>query len=219
MEQNVYVAVFNVESEGYQTLTEIKNTPIDEKSAITEAALVKVEGGKTNVLDLYDSGSHTTDDAAVGGLVGMCLGVLAGPLGVLFGAGYGAMVGMALDTADGLNEASMLEQIADKLDDGTVALIAMAYEQEEETLDKMLSKFDVVTARFDAAVVAKEVQSAREMQAELERQARLDLSKKKDEEFKKEVEDYRAEMTKKFKAFCDSIESDPNIGADQYKNK
>ena len=41
--QNVIVSLFEVESEGYQALTELKGNPGDDYSYISAAALVKKE--------------------------------------------------------------------------------------------------------------------------------------------------------------------------------
>ena len=200
MEKNVVVTVFKVESEGYQALTELKQAAEGENHFVTAAALVKKEGNTTFVLDGFDTGANTLNDTAMGGAMGMLLGVLGGPVGMLLGAGYGALIGMNLDAADSAYGASMLEQIADKLDDGTVAIVALAAEETNDALDAMMSKLDTVIARFDADVVGEEVDEAYEMQKEMARQARMKLRKdKKDkarEQLKENMEILSANFTK-----------------------
>ncbi len=195
---NVLVTLFEVESEGYQACAELKQNACAEDYFVSEAALIKKEAGGYQTLDAFDSGAHTTDDAVVGSLVGMCLGVLGGPIGVLLGAGEGALLGMAVDTMDAVNGVSMLEQIVAKLQDDEVVLIALANEESEAALDERLSKFRTVIARFDAAVVAQEVEKAREMQAELERLARIELRKQMGDEFKGKVEERRGKLKDRF---------------------
>lgn len=187
MEKNVVVAAFNVESEGYEALTELKKAAEAETYVVSAAALVKKEKDTCTVLDGFDTGVETTDDTAIGGLVGMTLGILGGPVGMLLGAGYGALVGMNVDAADALFGASMLEQIAEKLDDGMVALVALADEENEEALDKQLGGYDAVVARFDADVVEEEVDKAYEMQKEMARQARMELRKKAKEQVSEDL--------------------------------
>lgn len=123
----------------------------------------------------------------------MRVGIIGDPIGMLLGASYGAMAGMAVDSLDAIDEASMLEQIAKKLDDGT-AIVGLAIEEDESILDGKLSPFKTVTARFDAAVVALEVEAAQESEKEMERLARLDLRKQKKEDFKDKVEEKRSKM-------------------------
>ena len=86
-----------------------------------------------------------------------------------------------------------MEQIAGKLDDG-VALIALTDEDDEDVLDDKLSAYKTVIARFDAAVVAQEVDAAREMQKEMARQAKADLRKQRKEEFKGKIEEKRDKL-------------------------
>lgn len=187
IEQNVIVAVFNVESEGYQALTELKQSAASETYFVTAAALVKKEGKITTVVDGFDTGADTVNDTMIGGLVGMMLGIFGGPLGVLLGGSYGALVGATVDAGEAVFGVSMLEQIADRLDDGMVAIVALAGEESEEALDTKLAAFDTVIARFDAETVAEEVDRAYEKQYEMARQAKLDLRKERKEEIAEKI--------------------------------
>ena len=189
MENNVIVAVFKVESEGFQAFTELKQAAAGEKYLVNAAALVKKEKDTYNVLDGFDSGKNTKDDTIIGGTIGMLLGIIGGPIGMLLGGTYGALIGMSVDAGDALFGASMLEQIVAKLDDGMVAIIALASEESQDALDEKLSKFDTVIARFDAKAVSDEVNEAYEMQSELARQARMKLRKDKREDFKEGLEE------------------------------
>ena len=89
--QNVIVCLFDVESEGYQAITELRNAPGNDKSFISQAVLIKKENGALKALDSFDTGVKTSDDTAIGGLIGMCVGVLGGPIGMLLGAGWGSL--------------------------------------------------------------------------------------------------------------------------------
>lgn len=146
-------------------------------------------GGACCYLDGFDTGAHTTNDATFGGLIGMLLGIIGGPIGVLLGGSYGTLVGATVDAGDAVYGASMLDQMADKLDDGMVALIALAAEETDAALDKKLSKYDTVIARFDAWVVADEVDKAYEKQAEMARLARMEVRKQQEAEFKAQMEE------------------------------
>ena len=198
MQQNILVTVFNVESEAYQAIAELKQQYRGNSWFVTEAALIKKEGESFKTIDLFDSKVHTADDTVIGGLIGMCVGVLGGPIGMLLGAGYGALVGNSVDVIDTMDAASLLEQIAGKLDDGMIALVALAEEETPEALDAQFSKFNTVVARFDAAVVAQEVEKAREMEAEMRRLARLELRKQKTDEFKSKIEEKRERLKARF---------------------
>ena len=188
-EQNVVVAVFGVESEGFQALSEMRQQAVADTYMVSAAALVKKTGDACFYLDGFDTGAHTQNDAVIGGLIGMVVGIIGGPLGVLLGGSYGALVGATVDAGDAVFGASMLDQIADKLDDGMVALVALAAEETTDALDTVLSAYDTVIARFDAEAVAEEVDRAYEKQSEMARQAKMELRKQQKEETKKQLEE------------------------------
>lgn len=206
--QNVLVAVFEVESEGFQALTEIKQNPSTEKSIISEAVLVSKKNGVYKVEDSFDTGFSTSDDTAIGGLVGMCVGIIGGSIGMLLGASYGMLAGMALDAVDSIDDASLIEQIAGKLEDGMTAIIALTEEEDETILDGKLSSFNVVIARFDAAVVAQEVEEAQKMEKELRRQAKAEMRKEKKEDFKEKVEAKRNEIKADFEGVKEKLKKE-----------
>ncbi len=153
------------------------------------------------LLDRFDTGANTMDDMAIGGMAGALIGILGGPIGVLLGGSYGALVGSALDTGDTLDDASKLEQIAGKMEDGEVAIIGLASEADEEVLDSRLGRFKVIIVRFDAAVVAAEVEEAQRMEDELARQARKELRNEKKAARKEKVAEKREKLSADFAAF------------------
>ena len=198
IERNVVVAVFNIESEGFQAFTELKQSLAGDTYFVNAAALVKKENGVCIALDMFDTGASTKNDTMTGGLIGMLMGVLGGHIRMLFGAAAGSYIGMSLDAADTVYGASMVEQIADKLDDGMVAIIAFTGEETADALDEKLSKFDTVIARFDADVVAEEVDEAIEMQYEMARQARMRLRKEKKEKAREDLKENRDILSANF---------------------
>ena len=201
MAQNIIVGLFEVESEAFQALTELKQNPGSELSYLTAAALVKKENGIVRTLDSFDTGSHTTDDMAIGGLVGALIGVLGGPIGVFLGGSYGALVGSVVDTDDAMYGVSLLEQTAAKMDDGDIAIIGLAFEENEAILDQKLGKFKTVIARFDAATVAAEVEEAQMLADEMARQARKVLRDEKKEARKEKRAEKKAKLSADWEGF------------------
>lgn len=199
MDKNVIVSVFKVESEGYQAFTELKQAPKAETYQVSAAALVKKENDSCKVIDMFDTGKDTTDDALFGGMIGMISGVLAGPVGMLLGASYGALIGMTYDMADTSMGVSMLEQISQKLDDDMLALIALAEEKNTDDFDAKLSAFDTIIARFDPEAVEEEVVKADQMQREMARQARMELRKEKKAKIRKSFEEKKENIKNAFK--------------------
>lgn len=198
MGQNIFAGIFEVESEGYQAFSELKQNPGQENSVLSQVALVKKENGAIRVLDSFDTGASSLDDMAIGGAVGAVLGILGGPIGVLLGTSYGVMLGSVVDAGDALGEATMMEQVAGKMEEGEVVLIGMASEKDESILDEKLSKFQMTLLRFDAERVADEVAEASEMELELARQARAELRKEKSDELKARIAARRESLKKHF---------------------
>jgi uncharacterized membrane protein len=208
MAQNIIVSLFEVESEAYQALSELKKYEGSEKSFLMQAVLVKKENGALQYLDGFDTGNDTLDDMAVGGLVGALFGILGGPLGVLLGGSYGALIGSAVDAGDALDDATLLERISGKLVDGEVAVICLAYEEDESVIDGMLNKFKTVIARFDADVVADEVEEAARVEEEMARAAKQELRAAKKAEKKQNREDRKAKRAAEFEAFKAKFKKD-----------
>ena len=198
MTENMVVGIFNVESEAYQAMTELKQNPASEKALISQAVLAKKENGEIKVIDSFDTGAFTLDDTLVGGLAGAFIGILGGPIGILLGGSYGALLGAMVDSGDALDQASMIEQVANKTMDGEMVIVALASEDDEAVLDAQFAKFDTTVMRYDAAVVAQEVEEARMMEEEMARQARAEFRKEKNDEFKNKVETHRAKIKDHF---------------------
>ncbi len=199
--QNILAAIFEVESEGYQAISTISKKPVTENAAVLQMALVKRDGQNLSVLEHFDSGINTSDDMLVGGLVGSLLGVLGGPIGVLLMGSYGLLAGSIIDTGDVIYNTSLMEAVANKLHDGSVALIALTDETNEADLDDVLSAFQAEILRFDAAQIAAQVEEAELLQQEMARQARQQLRSEKKADFQKKVEEKRAKISEQFDDF------------------
>lgn len=200
MEKNVVVAVFKVESEGYQALSQLRQAAGGETYLVSAASLIKRQGEVCYYLDGFDTGVHTANDAMAGGLIGMLVGIIGGPVGVLLGGSYGALVGATVDAGDAAFGASMLDQIAGKLDDGMVAIVALAGEESDAELDALFAPFDAVVARFDAEAVAEEVDRAYETQAEMARLQKQQMEKEWSDQARADIKDSIEKGTEKFKS-------------------
>ena len=172
--ENVVVAIFTAESEGYQALAELRQAPATEGYTVAQAALVKRTDGAVKALDGFDTGLLTSNDTSLGMIIGSFIGILGGPLGVLLGAGAGALAGGAMDAADTVDTVSVMTTVAEKLYDDEVALIALVQE-DEPAFDAPFEKFDATIIRYDALAVVDEVNRARDVEADLAHQARAKM--------------------------------------------
>jgi hypothetical protein len=200
MAKNVLIGLFEVESEAFQAMTELRSNPGTDKSYLSQAILVKKENGTLNALDSFDTGSETLNDTAKGGIIGALIGILGGPIGVLLGGSLGALIGSSVDTDEALENASVLEQVAGKMDDGDVAIIGIAIEENEAVLDQKLQQYKTIIIRCDAEVVEAEVAKAEEIEKEMAKDARKALREEKKAARKEKWDDKKAEYSAKKEA-------------------
>ena len=100
---------------------------------------------------------------------------------------------------------SMLEQIAKKMENDEVAIVALAYEEDEEILDQKLSGFKTTIARFNAVDVAAEVDEAQKLEKEMARQARQELREEKKAARKEKRAEKKAKMSADWESFKDKF--------------
>ena len=201
---NVITAIFQVESEGYQTITELRRAPFGEDYTVAEAVLLKRLEDKAEVLDSFVT-SDPTQGTTTGMLVGSFVGILGGPLGVLLGAGIGASAGGAADTVDFLSANSMVYMVTSKLLEGEVAIIALV-EEKEPAFDSAISKYSPTIIRRDAAAVAEDVALAAELQRELENEEISQLRAERKAELKEHYEKKAAEIDDRYDELVDHID-------------
>ena len=182
--KNVIAAIFDVESEGYHAIAKLRQIPDTGSYTILQMALIKKENGGVKVCEIFDSGVDTSDDTVLGGVLGGLVGT------------YGMAAGNLMDLGDAADGLSLIETVADKLGDDTVALVIYADERNESVIDAHLADFKVEIRRYDAAAIDQEVEDAITMQEEMARQARLDFRK----EVKDNIKQKHEEKVDKIKA-------------------
>ena len=193
MAENIVIATYEVESEAYQALSEIKHETNNANYAISQAVIVKKENGQLNIRDGFDTGREA-DDTWSGGLIGSLIGILGGPLGILLGGSVGMMIGGAVDANDMANHISLLERAGDCIAEGETAMLLLAQEEYETALTAKLNRFRVSITRMDAAEIAAEIEHANEVEKQLAKDARSKLRAEKTESFKATVEKKRDEL-------------------------
>ena len=171
------MATFPVESEAYQAFSELKSDPVCSKSLVMQAMLVKKQKTKMEVSDVFDASTESKIDTRTGGLIGACLGILGGPVGLLIGTGVGALAGAGAETANSLRKRSILESVATDLGDDTIAILALAQETDNAAIDTKFNKYGAAITRYDAAEVDADVEQAANVQWDIVQAARVTLHK------------------------------------------
>ena len=168
MQNNVVIAIFDVESEAYQAFSELKRANVGEGYAVPEAVLFKNENKTINVVDGF-SVTPADSGTATGIVIGSLVGIIGGPIGVILGAAFGAQAGMASDTGRALGDASVVAVVASKVFEGEIAIAALVSE-DEPAFDAVFANFKTTILRFDAADVADDVDRLYELEAEISNQ-------------------------------------------------
>ena len=117
---------------------------------------------------------------------------------MLFGAGIGAWVGSTGSTDEALAQATLLETVAAKLNDGDVAIIALAQEKSEAPLDQFFGRFKSLVVRWDASTIQQQMEDALEVQADLQALAAAELKARRTKARKEKLEEFAQSIRQKF---------------------
>ncbi len=197
--ENVILSYFNIESEAYQAMSELKKlSTFDKKIVLSQVALMKKVDGEILLKDGFDTGKRTADDTWKGGLIGGLIGILGGPLGILLGLGVGTVIGASLDADDMEEETSLITSVSSRMQDGDVALLSVVQEETESSYDRVMKPFDVVTIRYNAGMIQEEVNHAREVEKDLQKKAKAKMREKRSEERHRKVAEYKAKIKSEF---------------------
>jgi len=175
--ENLVISVFNTESEAYQSFADLKAFRQTQTTKVAQIALVKNENGHIVEKERYDFEDSTTDATLKGGLLGAVIGLLGGPIGVLFGYGMGSLYGLAA---------------------GETAVVALVQEDNEAVIDAYFTKYDTQIMRWDVATVVAEIEAALQVQEDLYNQARAQMKAERKAERKAKREEFKANVKAKF---------------------
>jgi uncharacterized membrane protein len=195
MDDNVIVVHFDEPSKAYQALSELNHLGDEGKVDVRSAVLlerrqdgtVRVPEGADNAAGLY---------LVSGGLVGMIVGALAGPVGLVLGASFGALGGSAAEVARATDQDVALDAIGARIVPGSPALVAEVTEPAEEVLDKAMAALGGTVTRRAASDVYGEVVAAENADAHEDVDA-----------VKARVREHRAEGKAKWGSFKESLKS------------
>jgi uncharacterized membrane protein len=160
MKNNLVIAIFKVENEAFQAFSELSGNPAGKDYNAPEAALIKKnQKGGLDTLEVY--GEAPAGKTAVGAVIGGLIGLIGGPIGALVGAAIGGVAGGFADTAEVIDETSIIAVVASKIYEGEVAIAALV-EEEEPAFDAAFAKYETTIIRYDAETIAAEVKEFKE---------------------------------------------------------
>ncbi|RZS63486.1 putative membrane protein [Agromyces ramosus] len=157
-EHNVIAVSFEDRSKAYQALSELKGAGLEGRVEVLSASIVtRDEQGR---LDTPEGGDAVVGAATWGGgLIGLMVGVIGGPIGMLFGWTGGLLVGGAFDIRRADDSDSVLGEISRYIPLGGTAVVAEVNEYAVEIVDTLMTEQGGTVYRRPADVVLAELEA------------------------------------------------------------
>lgn len=170
MSKRVIIMNFDVESQAYQAFSEIKKLYAERQIKGEQMAVVTHTNDGAHQFKINDfldfTGSdHTSKDS----LIGMVIGILGGPLGVLLGWFAGSLIGATQDAKEIQGAQSIFQFMTEKIEVGQTGLMLIGDEEDNRPLNHLVMnelggeitrlEYEDVTAEIEKAkAVEKKVQ-------------------------------------------------------------
>lgn len=183
---NVIAVSFDPDNNAYAALTTLKELGEQGRLGV-DAATVVVRDANGQIVVKDRAGSFEYAGAASGGMLGLLLGIIGGPLGVLIGGTYGLMVGSLFDLDEVERTESVLSEISASVRPGHTALLAQVTEQSAEVVDTAMARLGGTVLRRPVADVEAEIAAAEKAQREAQREATKELVRGRREHSKEQV--------------------------------
>jgi uncharacterized membrane protein len=188
--ENVLVVTFGEDPDNdtnaYQALTDLKQLDSQGQIRIAGAAVITRDlDGRVDVKS--EVGNEPFAGTASGGMIGLLVGILGGPLGVLLGGSTGLLVGSLFDIDEAETTESVLGDMSKQVHPTRTAVLAQVTEQSPEVIDAAMARLGGEVMRRPVVDVEDEIAAAQEAQQKAEREARRELQKARREKHKEDA--------------------------------
>jgi uncharacterized membrane protein len=185
--ENVLAVNFDADSNAYEALSVLKEMDGQGQLALAGAAVVVREQDgslvtKEQLDDTYLEGTAT------GGMVGLVIGILGGPFGVLIGGATGLLVGSLFDVEDDDDTESALSDISRSVRVDRTGLIADVNEQSPEVIDAAMTRLGGTVVRRPLEEVQAEIAAAEDAQRAAANAARKQLHEHRRDQAKEKIQ-------------------------------
>jgi len=195
-QENVIAVSFPQEANAYEALARLKELDSEGTVGVRGAAVVaREDDGRIAIKDQL--GGDSFEDTVGGGLLGLLVGVLGGPLGVLIGGATGILIGSLFDGDDDDDTRSVLGEISSGIRVGPPGLLAEVSELDPATVDAVMAHLNGTVVRRSAADVELELAAAEDAQREAKKKARQELRDARHKQHKDKVDAKVAELKAK----------------------
>jgi uncharacterized membrane protein len=163
----------------------------------TQEAAVVVRGGDGEVVEKDRVGSMFLPSTVGGGVVGLLIGIIGGPFGMLIGGASGLFVGSLFDIQDIDETESALSEISRSVRVGRPTLLAVVDEQSPEVIDAAMHTLSGTVLRRAVDDVEAEIAAADKAQRKAKREARVKLLRSRREHDRQAVRRKVEELQRK----------------------
>lgn len=165
MEKRVIVMNFDVESKAYEAFSKAKRLHMNKSFKGEQMAVVHHSNDGEHKFEIEDFLDFTgSNKSSTGGLIGMMVGILGGPIGVLLGWFTGGMIGATQDAKEVREATGVFEFLIDKIGEGDTALLLIAEEDDNRPLNHLIMmELGGEITRLEYDDVEAEVKKAQEM--------------------------------------------------------
>jgi uncharacterized membrane protein len=184
--ENVIVVSFAEDGSAYEAFTNLKELDEQGQVSIKGAAIVqRGEDGRMVTKDSVDT--EQLAGTATGGLVGLLVGILGGPFGVLIGGATGLLIGSLYDIDDAEETESVLAEISSAIRPGQTVVLAEVDEQSDDVVDQATARLGGTVLRRSVDDVEAEIAAAEHAQRAAKREARKQLLETRRSRAKEEI--------------------------------
>jgi uncharacterized membrane protein len=201
---NLIVVSFEDDSKAYEGLSRLKQASVAGRVNVMGAAVLKRDAdGRISVAEATD----TVIGAGVagGGLLGLLLGVLGGPVGIFLGFGIGVLAGGCFDIERVSRESSILETVAIAVPAGHTVLVAEVEEFATEVVDGEMHQLEGTVLRTPAAEVLAALETAEKAGAAAEKEAKRILREERKEQAKAKLEEIESKWDQRVETLKEKL--------------
>ena len=171
---SVITVSFEDDDKAFPALRRLKELDSQHQVGMDEAVVVMRDAeGRVVVKDRV--ASAPLPNTIGGGLVGLLVGIIGGPLGMLIGGTAGVSVGTLLDIEDSDKTDSALTAISSSARPGHTTLLGIVREYRREVVDAAMSRLGGTVLRRPVHDVEAEIAVAEQAQRAAKREARKEL--------------------------------------------
>ena len=184
---NVIAVSYQEDNNAYAALAQLKELDSQGRIRLDEASVVeRLEDGKVIEKDQVDSNFPTITVGA--GFIGLLVGIIGGPFGMLIGGTSGLLAGSLADLGDLDETESALSQISSSAKVGHATLLAVVAEQSPEVIDAAMDALGGTVLRRSITDVRAEIAATEEAQRKAKHEARAELMRSQREHNKEAVQ-------------------------------